>query len=73
MYDIFILSKDSQYYNFQESTQTYVEALERMRYMEGLLEAVENETFYFVSKEFNILRKLPFETISYFIKGPKNA
>lgn len=48
MYDIFILSKDSQYYNFQESTQTYVEALERMRYMEGLLEAVENETFYFV-------------------------
>ena len=73
MYSIYVLNKKGNRYVYLESYKTYIDALMRMRYSEGLLEYVDNHTFYFSSESINKSRKLPEETISYFIEDETHA
>lgn len=73
MYNIFILNKKGTGYVFLESYNTYTDALSRMRYSEGMLEYVENHTFYFISESINKSKKVSEEKISYFIEDVSHA
>ena len=73
MYSIYILNKKGNGYVLLESYKTYVDALSRMRYSEGMLEYVHNHTFYFISESINKSKKTPEDKISYFIEDESNA